>query len=131
AYTNVHHAQKPYMRMKETIHMTTDHGAQPMPDSQLPTRNFSGQESVPSSLSPFPFNPSLSPLPTDHLERVWSWGMASSGMSYVYRPTTTDGIREVFQLAKHHGVPLGIRGAGRSYADASLASESICLDLPR
>ena len=71
------------------------------------------------------------PLPPQHLERVWAWGMASSVMSYVYRPSTESGIREVFELARREGRTVGLRGAGRSYGDASLNAEEICLDLSR
>jgi decaprenylphospho-beta-D-ribofuranose 2-oxidase len=70
-------------------------------------------------------------LPIDHLERVSSWGMSSSGMSYVYRPSTVDGVLEVFDLARQKGLKVGLRGAGRSYGDASTLSEQICLDLTR
>src|ERR1051325_6465583 len=71
------------------------------------------------------------PLPSDRLERVWAWGMSTSAMEYVYRPSTADGIREVFQIAQEHGMSIGLRGAGRSYGDASLNAERICLDLTR
>ena len=71
------------------------------------------------------------PLPPDRLERVWAWGMASSVMSYVYRPSTEGGVREVFKLARETGRSIGPRGAGRSYGDASLNAEEICLDLSR
>src|SRR5438034_5526590 len=70
-------------------------------------------------------------LPQDHLERVWAWGMASSAMSYVYRPSTVEGIREVLHLAQERGLSIGLRGAGRSYGDASLNAENIVLDLTR
>src|SRR5205085_2328145 len=71
------------------------------------------------------------PMPSDRLERVWAWGMSSSAMSYVYRPTTVEGVQEVFRLAREHGRTVGLRGAGRSYGDASLNAENICLDLTR
>lgn len=71
------------------------------------------------------------PLPRDRLERVYTWGMASSAMSYVYRPTTPEGIASVFQLAGERGLYVGLRGGGLSYGDASLISENICLDLSR
>jgi decaprenylphospho-beta-D-ribofuranose 2-oxidase len=71
------------------------------------------------------------PLPRDRLEKVWAWGMADSAMSYVYRPTTPDQIQEVFRLARERGLKVGLRGAGRSYGDASLNAEHICLDLSR
>lgn len=70
-------------------------------------------------------------MPVDRLERVWAWGMASSAMSYVYRPSTVEGIRAVFRLAKERGLKVGLRGAGRSYGDAANCAENICLDLTR
>ena len=70
-------------------------------------------------------------LPWDHAERVESWGMNRSVLSYVYRPSTVEGVREVFDLARRAGVKIGLRGAGRSYGDASLAAENISLDLTR
>ena len=73
----------------------------------------------------------LPALPIDHLERVEAWGMNAAVMSYTYRPTTADGIREVFATARRHGLTVGLRGAGRSYGDASLAPENISLNLTR
>jgi decaprenylphospho-beta-D-ribofuranose 2-oxidase len=70
-------------------------------------------------------------MPNDRLERVWAWGMADSAMSYVYRPTSVEGIQEVFAIARRHGLKVGLRGAGRSYGDASLNAEQISLDLTR
>src|SRR5207249_1260771 len=51
--------------------------------------------------------------------------------SYVYRPSTEAGMREVFELARKGGHTIGLRGAGRSYGDASLNAEEISLDLSR
>jgi FAD/FMN-containing dehydrogenase len=73
----------------------------------------------------------LPPMPHDRLERVEAWGMNTAVMAYVYRPTTVDGIREVFETARRHGLKVGLRGAGRSYGDASLNAENLCLDLTR
>ena len=70
-------------------------------------------------------------LPSDRLERIEAWGMSTSVMSYVYRPSTESGIRDVFNLARVGGHSVGLRGAGRSYGDASLNGEEICLDLTR
>jgi decaprenylphospho-beta-D-ribofuranose 2-oxidase len=70
-------------------------------------------------------------LPIDHLERVEAWGMSTGAMSYVYRPSTPEGVRKVFALAREHGLSVGLRGAGCSYGDASLNAEHICLDLTR
>ena len=60
-----------------------------------------------------------------------SWGMTQDALSYVYRPSTQDGVQEVFKLARDNGLSIGLRGAGRSYGDASLNSENICLDTSR
>lgn len=70
-------------------------------------------------------------MPLDHLESVEAWGMNKRVLSYVYRPSTIDGIREVFETARQHGLTVGLRGGGRSYGDASLNAENICLDFTR
>jgi decaprenylphospho-beta-D-ribofuranose 2-oxidase len=70
-------------------------------------------------------------MPIDRLERVEAWGMNRAVMAYVYRPNTVEGIRDVFAVARRHGLKVGLRGAGRSYGDASLLAENICLDLTR
>jgi len=70
-------------------------------------------------------------LPLERLEKVESWGMASSGLSYVYRPSTVDNLSQLFDLARRSGHTVGIRGAGNSYGDASLNSENVTLDLRR
>jgi len=70
-------------------------------------------------------------LPSDHLERVEGWGMAVSAAGYVFRPSTADGVRAVLATARSHGVPVVLRGAGRSYGDAALRPESVVLDLTR
>ena len=73
----------------------------------------------------------VSRMPHERLERVEAWGMSTAVVSYVYRPTTIEGILEVFEIARRNGRTVGLRGAGRSYGDASLASENVCLDLTR
>ena len=70
-------------------------------------------------------------MPIERLERVWGWGRTTSVMSWVYRPQTLDGVREVFALARAHGLTVGLRGAGQSYGDAALNAEQVCLDLSR
>jgi decaprenylphospho-beta-D-ribofuranose 2-oxidase len=70
-------------------------------------------------------------LPEERLERVASWGGASSGMGYVYRPSTVDGIRDVYELARKSGHSVGLRGSGNSYGDATLNDENITLGLRR
>lgn len=71
-------------------------------------------------------------LPLDRLERVASWGGGSASvMAYVYRPSTVEQVAEVFALARQRGLRVGLRGAGRSYGDASLCGEHLSLDLTR
>jgi FAD/FMN-containing dehydrogenase len=71
------------------------------------------------------------PLPTDRLERVWAWGGADSAMSWVWRPTTVDGLRNAVARAAALDLPVGLRGAGCSYGDASLVPEGVSLDCSR
>ncbi len=74
----------------------------------------------------------MSPLlPPDHLERVDSWGQAQHAMAYVFRPSTVEGMRAAFDLARRAGCSVALRGAGRSYGDAALNSEQMLLDLTR
>jgi decaprenylphospho-beta-D-ribofuranose 2-oxidase len=70
-------------------------------------------------------------LPAERFERVPSWGGATSAMSWVYRPTTVDGIHDVLKLAREAGLNVGLRGAGQSYGDASTNAENVCLDTSR
>jgi len=70
-------------------------------------------------------------LTQDRRELVESWGMNRRSISYVFRPTTTSQIADVFRLAKSTGRTVGLRGAGYSYGDASMNAEDIVLDLSR
>ncbi len=70
-------------------------------------------------------------LPKDRLEWVEAWGMSSRSMSYVYRPTTVDGLRQVFDTARQRGLTVGMKGGGRSYGDAFQNGEELVLDLSR
>lgn len=70
-------------------------------------------------------------LSADKLERVRSWGGASSAMCYVFRPTTVEGLQQVFALARQSGRSVGLKGGGNSYGDAFSNSENIVLDLNR
>lgn len=70
-------------------------------------------------------------LPADRLERVSSWGGATSAMSWVYRPTTLGGVRDVLALARDAGLSVGLRGGGQSYGDAATNAENVCLDTTR
>lgn len=81
--------------------------------------------------SPAPAAPPAQLLPKDHLEWVESWGMASRAMAHVFRPTTIDGIREVFDLARKTGRTITFKGGGCSYGDPFMNTEEIVLDLSR
>ncbi len=70
-------------------------------------------------------------LSDGHLEKVTSWGEAVSGMSYVYRPSTIEGLQDILILARRSGRTVGFRGGGNSYGDAAMNSEDILVDLRR
>lgn len=70
-------------------------------------------------------------LPAEHLEQVSSWGGATRGMSYVYRPSTAEALRDALLLAQRSGRTVGLRGGGNSYGDAAMNSENVVLDLRR
>jgi len=70
-------------------------------------------------------------LPKDHIETVSAWGMNTHTTGYVFRPTTIDGIKDAFALAREHNRTVALRGSGCSYGDASLGSENIVLDITR
>ena len=70
-------------------------------------------------------------LPNSRQERVVGWGIAGNSLAHVYRPINTLGIRDVIEVARMTGKSVGLRGAGRSYGDASMNSEGIVLDLTR
>src|SRR4051794_6225663 len=93
--------------------------------ARLPPASARPRHAAPGHVEP------SAPLPSDRLERVWGWGMAESALGYVYRPSTAEGIREAFEVARARGVQVALRGAGRSYGDAALGSEDVVLDLSR
>jgi FAD/FMN-containing dehydrogenase len=57
--------------------------------------------------------------------------MSSSSVAYVYRPVTIDAIVEVFEIARHCGKTVTLKGAGNSYGDAFQNAENIVIDLSR
>ncbi len=73
----------------------------------------------------------LATLPGERLEEVSSWGKATRGMSYVYRPSTVEALCDVLALAKRSGRTVGLRGGGNSYGDAAMNSENILIDMCR
>jgi decaprenylphospho-beta-D-ribofuranose 2-oxidase len=64
-------------------------------------------------------------------ERLSGWGRSSSALCHVHRPSTQAGILEALDLARSHGLRVGLRGAGQSYGDAALVSDGLGLDLSR
>jgi decaprenylphospho-beta-D-ribofuranose 2-oxidase len=82
-----------------------------------------------ASQTPYPAPQTL--LPIDHLEPLKGWGGAVGAAAYVYRPSTVEQLKEVFELARTSGRTVTLRGAGRSYGDASLGRENIVIELTR
>lgn len=70
-------------------------------------------------------------LPRERMERVSAWGMNTHTLGYVWRPSTVEGIREVFAAAREAGRTVALRGTGCSYGDASLGREEVVLDITR
>lgn len=81
--------------------------------------------------APVPASGGSEILPHDRLQWVEAWGMADRVMGYVHRPSTVEGIRRVFEIARRTRKTIALRGAGRSYGDAALEAEQIILDLTR
>jgi decaprenylphospho-beta-D-ribofuranose 2-oxidase len=52
-------------------------------------------------------------------------------MSYVYRPATVTGIREVMETARSSGRSVGVRGTGLGLTDAALNAENVSVELSR
>ncbi|CAN5198488.1 FAD-binding oxidoreductase [soil metagenome] len=81
-------------------------------------------------MSPAAASPAIH-LPSDRAEWIEAWGMSARSMAYVYRPSTVDGIREVFDTARKTDRKIGFKGGGNSYGDAFQNREQIVLDLSR
>ncbi|MCW3051125.1 MAG: FAD/FMN-containing dehydrogenase, partial [Chthonomonadales bacterium] len=120
-----------------TLEITSESDALPVPEeaaeADQPTIPVepTADPIAPADAPPAPVAALVDLMPHDHLERVEAWGMNTAVVSYVYRPTTLDGIYAAFEVARKHKLTVGLRGAGRSYGDASLSAENICLDLTR
>ena len=74
---------------------------------------------------------STSPLPSQRLFKLENFGHSIERPAYLYRPTHVEQIKEIFELAAENNIHIALRGAGRSYGDAALASGGIVLDLQR
>ena len=70
-------------------------------------------------------------LPTDRLEALVGWGGAVHSAAYVVRPSTVSQLKDAFASANKSGRKITLRGAGRSYGDASLGRENMVIDLTR
>lgn len=66
-----------------------------------------------------------------NLEQVDAWGLADHCLSNVYRPTSVEEIRQVFEIARRRKLSIGLRGAGCSYGDASLNEDGMLLDFSK
>ncbi len=62
-------------------------------------------------------------------EEVSAWGMALESKSVVARPRNREELAKVFAFASRHEVPLGFRGGGCSYGDASMNDGAVLVDL--
>jgi len=60
----------------------------------------------------------IASLPMDRLERVWAWGRADSAMSWVWRPTTVDGVRNVVAGASAIDIKRGLDRATKAAIEA-------------
>jgi decaprenylphospho-beta-D-ribofuranose 2-oxidase len=70
-------------------------------------------------------------LEPSRVARVCGFGMALCADGYRYRPGTIEEVRQVLQLARETGRQVVLRGAGRSYGDASIGAECLILDITR
>ncbi len=68
-------------------------------------------------------------LPYERLTVLENFGHSLRAQSYVYKPVSAEGIADVFKFAKQSGLHITVRGAGRSYNDASLNGGGIVMDL--
>jgi FAD/FMN-containing dehydrogenase len=71
------------------------------------------------------------PLPSEQLFRLENFGHSISTAAYIYRPTHVEQIAALFKAVRQGGFTIALRGAGRSYGDASLNAGQVVLDLSR
>ncbi len=74
---------------------------------------------------------STSPLPSQRLFKLENFGHSIERPAYLFRPTHAEQIQEIFKLAAENNIHIALRGAGRSYGDAALASGGIVMDMQR
>lgn len=68
-------------------------------------------------------------LPYEKLTILENFGHSLRAQSYLYKPTSAEEIADVFKFAKHSGLKVTVRGAGRSYNDAALNGGGVVMDL--
>jgi decaprenylphospho-beta-D-ribofuranose 2-oxidase len=70
-------------------------------------------------------------ISTQRIARVAGYGMTQAADAYVYRPTTIEEINNIFDEARATGRKVTLRGAGRSYGDGNIGSETLLIDITR
>jgi len=68
-------------------------------------------------------------LEAKSLRRLEAFGRGDRSDCYAFAPQSEDDLLEIFDLARKSGKQIVLRGAGRSYGDASLGDEMIALTL--
>jgi decaprenylphospho-beta-D-ribofuranose 2-oxidase len=68
-------------------------------------------------------------LPYEKLTVLENFGHSLRAPSYLYKPTSVKEIARIFEFAKHNGLKVTARGAGRSYNDAALNGGGMVMDL--
>jgi decaprenylphospho-beta-D-ribofuranose 2-oxidase len=70
-------------------------------------------------------------ISTQRIARVAGYGMTQAADAYVYRPTCVEEINKIFDEARTAGRKVTLRGAGRSYGDGNIGSETLLIDITR
>jgi FAD/FMN-containing dehydrogenase len=70
-------------------------------------------------------------LSPDRLSRLGNFGRSITSAAYLHRPSRLEQIYDLFEAARARGYTIGLRGAARSYGDASINSGGVVLDLQR
>ncbi len=70
-------------------------------------------------------------LPLDRLSRLDNFGHSMASVAYLYRPTQTEQIAQLFELARQKDISITFRGSGRSYGDAALNAGGVVVDIRR
>jgi decaprenylphospho-beta-D-ribofuranose 2-oxidase len=63
------------------------------------------------------------------LENVDGWGLSTASLCHVARPQNMEEVAAAFALARERGWSVGLRGAGRSYGDASQNEGALLIDM--